>query len=597
MIKMFKLLPKDIKYQFYFGVVVIFFNVIISLILPLFISQFLKILLEKDPQKIIDISIFNTFIIFQGVKSVIFKKLIITVIILILLAVITSLSGVVITTWAGEKSSEFFRNRTFQKIQRMSLKDLGTLTHESLITRVSNDVAVFWEFITGATSTLIRAPLLIVGGIVFSLLTDLSLSLSIFFIIPLMSFVVYLIIKKSMPLMEENQKVIDNLTKVADENILGARLIKSFNLYEKQSNKFNEVNDKWLKIQIKTNNLFSLGNPLFFSLINIVVAFIYIIASQKVRSGVIDTNFLTNVNVFIEYMFNISFGILLLSMFLGVIFRARVSCRRILEVLNWEIEDLEITNGIDLSQNNDALGIKVKNLNFKFYSESPEFVLENINFDLKPRQTLGIIGPTGSGKSTLVNLIMNNYKYNDGQILINDIDLQNIQTKSLRQNVGIVYQEPMLYSGTIKSNLLFAKQDANENEIKESLENSCAIDFVRTFEDKIDHKIEQRGKNLSGGQKQRLSIARTLLLKPKILILDDSTSALDNITTKRLLSNIKKYNATTIIISQKINSIKHADQIMVLEKGKITGLGSHEQLIESNDWYKEIYLNQLDLDK
>ncbi|APJ38564.1 ABC transporter ATP-binding protein [Mycoplasmopsis pullorum] len=597
MIKMFKLLPKDIKYQFYFGVVVIFFNVIISLILPLFISQFLKILLEKDPQKIIDISIFNTFIIFQGVKSVIFKKLIITVIILILLAVITSLSGVVITTWAGEKSSEFFRNRTFQKIQRMSLKDLGTLTHESLITRVSNDVAVFWEFITGATSTLIRAPLLIVGGIVFSLLTDLSLSLSIFFIIPLMSFVVYLIIKKSMPLMEENQKVIDNLTKVADENILGARLIKSFNLYEKQSNKFNEVNDKWLKIQIKTNNLFSLGNPLFFSLINIVVAFIYIIASQKVRSGVIDTNFLTNVNVFIEYMFNISFGILLLSMFLGVIFRARVSCRRILEVLNWQIEDLEITNGIDLSQNNDALGIKVKNLNFKFYSESPEFVLENINFDLKPRQTLGIIGPTGSGKSTLVNLIMNNYKYNDGQILINDIDLQNIQTKSLRQNVGIVYQEPMLYSGTIKSNLLFAKQDANENEIKESLENSCAIDFVRTFEDKIDHKIEQRGKNLSGGQKQRLSIARTLLLKPKILILDDSTSALDNITTKRLLSNIKKYNATTIIISQKINSIKHADQIMVLEKGKITGLGSHEQLIESNDWYKEIYLNQLDLDK
>ncbi|TNK82326.1 ABC transporter ATP-binding protein [Mycoplasmopsis pullorum] len=597
MIKMFKLLPKDIKYQFYFGVVVIFFNVIISLILPLFISQFLKILLEKDPQKIIDISIFNTFIIFQGVKSVIFKKLIITVIILILLAVITSLSGVVITTWAGEKSSEFFRNRTFQKIQRMSLKDLGTLTHESLITRVSNDVAVFWEFITGATSTLIRAPLLIVGGIVFSLLTDLSLSLSIFFIIPLMSFVVYLIIKKSMPLMEENQKVIDNLTKVADENILGARLIKSFNLYEKQSNKFNEVNDKWLKIQIKTNNLFSLGNPLFFSLINIVVAFIYIIASQKVRSGVIDTNFLTNVNVFIEYMFNISFGILLLSMFLGVIFRARVSCRRILEVLNWQIEDLEITNGIDLSQNNDALGIKVKNLNFKFYSESPELVLENINFDLKPRQTLGIIGPTGSGKSTLVNLIMNNYKYNDGQILINDIDLQNIQTKSLRQNVGIVYQEPMLYSGTIKSNLLFAKQDANENEIKESLENSCGIDFVRTFEDKIDHKIEQRGKNLSGGQKQRLSIARTLLLKPKILILDDSTSALDNITTKRLLSNIKKYNATTIIISQKINSIKHADQIMVLEKGKITGLGSHEQLIESNDWYKEIYLNQLDLDK
>ncbi|TNK95113.1 ABC transporter ATP-binding protein, partial [Mycoplasmopsis pullorum] len=137
----------------------------------------------------------------------------------------------------------------------------------------------------------------------------------------------------------------------------------------------------------------------------------------------------------------------------------------------------------------------------------------------------------------------------------------------------------------------------NENEIKESLENSCGIDFVRTFEDKIDHKIEQRGKNLSGGQKQRLSIARTLLLKPKILILDDSTSALDNITTKRLLSNIKKYNATTIIISQKINSIKHADQIMVLEKGKITGLGSHEQLIESNDWYKEIYLNQLDLDK
>lgn len=600
--KMFKMLPKKIKFFFFVGIFLILLNVIISLILPGFISQYVVLAVSSSDAQSVSLKVFNKFIVATGTRSEMLTELTIISVILILLAFLTSFLSIAITTWGGERSSEFFRNKIFNKIQHLSLHDINKVTPESLITRISNDVAIFWELLISATNALIRAPLLIVGGIIFTIITDPKLSLSIFLYLPILIIVLIVMIKINNPLLVKNQITIDKITKEVEENILGARLIKTFNLKEKQMDKFTNQNNKWLKFQTKINNVFAIGHPVFFALINLVAVAIYALTANTLfNSTNPDVQELANINVFLEYIFTISLGIVLFSTFLFVFFRARVSCGRINEVLNFKNQDLKVENGLSIEstvENQNGLSVQFKNFNYKYFNDSEEYALYGINIDLKSGETLGIIGPTGSGKSSLANLLINNYKYDtkvNGHILVDNKEVNRINTTDLHKNIGIVYQDALLYSGTIKSNLLFAKLDATEEEINKALVNSCAIDFVQTFEDRSDHIVEQRAKNLSGGQKQRLSIARTLINDPKVLILDDSTSALDNITTKKLLNNIKEnYNCTTIIISQKISSIKHADQIIVLEKGKITGHGTHEELIKSNEWYKNTFTNQLE---
>ncbi|MBW0594548.1 ABC transporter ATP-binding protein [Mycoplasmopsis anatis] len=600
--RMFKMLPRRIKFLFFTGIFLILLNVAISLILPGFISQYVVLAVSSSETKIVQLKVFNKFIVASGTRDMMLTELTIISVILILLAFLTSFLSIVITTWGGERSSEFFRNKIFNKIQHLSLHDINKVTPESLITRISNDVAIFWELLISATNALIRAPLLIIGGIIFTIMTDPKLSLTIFLYLPILIVVLIIMIKINNPLLVKNQITIDKITKEVEENILGARLIKTFNLKEKQLRKFTEQNNKWLKLQTKINNVFAIGHPIFFVLINLVAVAIYALTAHTLfNSTTPDVQELANINVFLEYIFTISLGIILFSTFLFVFFRAKVSCARINEVLDFKNQDLKVEDGLSIEHTVDnitGLSVQFKNFNYKYFKDSEEYALYDINIDLMPGQTLGVIGPTGSGKSSLANLLINNYKYDtkeNGHILVDNKEVNKINTSDLHKNIGIVYQDALLYSGTIKSNLLFAKQDATEDEINKALHNSCSIDFVQTFEDRTNHIVEQRAKNLSGGQKQRLSIARTLINDPKVLILDDSTSALDNITTKKLLTNIKQnYNCTTIIISQKISSIKHADQIIVLEKGRITGHGTHEELVEKNEWYRNTFTNQLE---
>lgn len=600
--RMFKMLPRRIKFLFFTGIFLILLNVAISLILPGFISQYVVLAVSSSETEIVSLKVFNKFIVASGTRNMMLTELTIISVILILLAFLTSFLSIVITTWGGERSSEFFRNKIFNKIQHLSLHDINKVTPESLITRISNDVAIFWELLISATNALIRAPLLIIGGIIFTIMTDPKLSLTIFLYLPILIVVLIIMIKINNPLLVKNQITIDKITKEVEENILGARLIKTFNLKEKQLRKFTEQNNKWLKLQTKINNVFAIGHPIFFVLINLVAVAIYALTAHTLfNSTTPDVQELANINVFLEYIFTISLGIILFSAFLFVFFRAKVSCARINEVLDFKNQDLKVEDGLSIEHTVDniaGLSVQFKNFNYKYFKDSEEYALYDINIDLNPGQTLGVIGPTGSGKSSLANLLINNYKYDtkeNGHILVDNKEVNKINTSDLHKNIGIVYQDALLYSGTIKSNLLFAKQDATEDEINKALHNSCSIDFVQTFEDRTNHIVEQRAKNLSGGQKQRLSIARTLINDPKVLILDDSTSALDNITTKKLLTNIKQnYNCTTIIISQKISSIKHADQIIVLEKGRITGHGTHEELVEKNEWYRNTFTNQLE---
>ncbi|WP_025755518.1 ABC transporter ATP-binding protein [Mycoplasmopsis cricetuli] len=587
--KMFWMLPWKIKNLFLFGIFVILINITATMFIPILLSQFLPLLTKSN--QINQIILFDKWIVLQNNDQ---NKLLIDLVwislVIILLAVISNIISTIVTTWAGEQSSMFYRNLLFKKYQKLSLQDISDLTKESLINRISNDIAQYWDFLISASSALIKAPLFIIIGMIFSLISDVQLSFTVIVIIPLNVAILVFIFLKTSVLIRKNKTNLDLITKNVTETIIGARDIKVYNMQLKQKEKFDISNQKWYKVESKTWKFFSIGNPAFFTLINLLIILIYWIGYKQLLITQ-DPQLIAKINVFVEFEVIISYGIIIFAQFIGTMTKAKVSAKRYIEVYEKEYINLFVENGINLD--ND-FSISFENVNFKYFKTAQENSIQNINFFIPNLNTLGIIGPTGSGKSTIANLIVRNMQLQEGTIKIGNFLIDKINTKNLHAKVGIVYQEALLYSGTIKENLLFANDNASEKDIEIALKTACAYDFVYQFPDKLNHKITQRGKNLSGGQKQRLSIARTLLLNPKILILDDSTSALDNITTKNLIENIKKnYNCTTIIISQKINSIKHANEIIVLSEGKIIGKGDHEFLTKNCDWYNQVYLNQL----
>ncbi|WP_426461153.1 ABC transporter ATP-binding protein [Mycoplasma hafezii] len=603
MLQMFRILPAKIKAYFGIGIIFVLINVALTMIIPILISQFIPLLIPDDNAGTgkFAITLFKDLVIYTSdTRSGAIKFLISISIGAILAATISSIISVFIIIWAGENASNFYRNTLFKKYQKLSLKDISKLTTESLITRINDDVAVFWDFLINATTSLIKAPLFIIIGIVFAFSTDVNFAWSIVGIIPILILVFVFIFWKSNPLIKQNRKNLDKITKEAEETIVGARFIRAYNLQEKQKNKFFNINNKWMTVENKTFRIIIIGTPAFFGIINLVIVAIFIMASNLIQNGSATPQLLAKINVFIEYEFILATGIMIFALFIGSFIRAKISAKRITEVLNTKYDNLKVEGGYKitdhLGQTNDIsnYSVEFKDLSYKYFSTSKDYAISNINFKIKGGETLGIIGPTGSGKSTIANLLVNNMKYDEGNILINNKEVKEINTKELHSKVGIVYQEPLLYSGTIRSNMMFANDQATDKELERALNTACALDFIKTFDDRLDHTIEQRGKNLSGGQKQRLSIARTLLIDPKVLILDDSTSALDNITTKKLIQNIKhNYDCTTIIISQKINSIKHADNILVMDKGKIIAQGTHDELLQTCEWYKEVNNNQL----
>nr|WP_318033591.1 ABC transporter ATP-binding protein [Mycoplasmopsis edwardii] len=595
MIKMFKILPRKTKFQFFLGIFVLLINVGLTMMTPIFISQFLPLLINKDSE--FSIHLFKHVIFATNTFQKALTFLISITVALIVLGAITSFVSLWIIIWAGENASNFYRDSLYKKYQKLSLKDISHFTVESLITRVDDDVAIFWDFLIGATSALIKAPLFIAFGLTFALVTDLTLTLTIVAIVPLLVGSIIYILIKVMPLIKKGRATLEANTKAVNETILGARFIKAYNLQEYQFNKFSDANTKWLGNNTKIFNIFAISMPFFFFSVNLIVVLIFI-GSYKLFIDNPDQDIpqlIAKINTFIEYEFMMALGVSMFGQFLGTFFRAKVSSKRIIEILDTKYDNLKVLEGKILDPNKSNYSIEFKNFSFKYFDTAEHYALENINFKINEGETLGIIGPTGSGKSTIANLLINNMKYSQGNILIDGQEVSQINSRSLHNNVGVVYQEALLYSGTVKTNLLFAKEDASQEELNYATNAACASEFINSFSDTFDHKIEQRGKNLSGGQKQRLSIARTLLTKPKVLILDDTTSALDNITTKKVINNINEsYNCTTVIISQKINSIKHADKIIVLDNGKIIASGTHEELVASCPWYEDVYKNQLD---
>lgn len=590
--KMYRQLPAWIKALFITGALLVFLNSLVSLFLPNLVSQFIRMLFV-DKSDLVAIDFFNKRLEFpKASQSVVQKNLIIAIILITLVNAFLTLSSTLIIIYASERASEFFRNKLFKKIQELSLRNIADLKPESLITRMSTDVAIFWEFLVNAAIVMVRGVSMTVGGSVLAILVEPTMSIGVILIIPIMAVVIGIIGWKVTPLVKQTQSIVEEVTKNIDENIIGVRVIKTYNLEATRKIKFNDANNRWFKVQYKVNFLFGLITPIFWATVNMLVIIIYAVAANQAIRGVATDDTIVDLNIFIDYLFTISTGIMMMLMFMGSMFRAKISASRINEVYESKSDNLYIKSDIKIDKNFD---LKIDDLTFKYYETSPGNALENINLELKEGQTLGILGPTGAGKSTLMNLLMNNYLYTDGSIKIGDKEIKEIDTANLHQKVGIVYQSPLLYSGTIKSNLLWAKEDASDEDITNALKNACAYEFVEKFEDKLEHPVIQGGMNLSGGQKQRLSIARTLLRKPKILILDDSTSALDNITTSKVIKNIKEnYDCSVIIISQKIGAIKNADQIAVMVNGKIIDRGKHKELLENCELYHQIYSKQLE---
>ncbi|WP_331838326.1 ABC transporter ATP-binding protein [Mycoplasmopsis agalactiae] len=593
MLKMVKILPSKIKWVFIIGSFLTLIYALLNVMLPLLIKKYIDLILTEDRQAPYRMDFLNGRIDFGFVSyNEAFKWLTIVVLLQTILTASLAFLSTLVIVLAAERSSYFYRNTLYKKIQSYSLKNIADLKAESIITRISNDIAIFWEFLVNGTSVMIKGIFLIIGGLTVASLVDWKMSLSIIAIIPIVIVMGTIISLKTGPLLKQTQKAVDAVTKVVDENISGIRVIKTFNLETKRLDLLKDINNAWYDSQYKSAMIFSTAYPVFQMLINWLMIGIYSVAGYYATISQINKDILTNIHLFIDLLWQVAVGILLMLLFLSSLFRARVAATRIIEAYDYETDNLRVEKGEII----DEYDVEIKNLSFKYYDASPNFAIANVDISLPYRKSLGIIGPMGSGKSTIVNLLVNNYKYKEGSIKIGNKEVSLVNSKNLHETVGIVHQEALLYTGTIRSNMLWAKDDASDEEMMQALKDACADDFVSKFEDGLDHPVYQGGKNLSGGQKQRLSIARALLRKPKILILDDSTSALDNITASKVIDNIKeKYECSTIIISQKISNIKNADEIIVMStNGFIISRGTHNHLAHSCEFYKQIYETQLE---
>lgn len=514
---------------------------------------------------------------------------------LIILGLIAQGIGIVTSARVGVRLGSNIRYQAFKKIQSLTFREIDSLTTPSLITRLTNDVMFYQNTVIIAIRIVIRSILLIIGGVIATFVLGSQINLwwigFIFLLFMLIvSIAIFLILKKSIPYFRGQQKLLDKLNGVMRENLLGVRVVKAFNLQNEQIEKFDNQNEKFMKVSIIANRWATSIIPVIFFIVQIsVIVIIMIIPVVLGQSDGKESN-ATIVLQVIQLTSLVVLGIILIVTVLINLAYVKTSCDRINEIFDSKPSIPRNTSNNTITNSN----IEFKNVSYKYHStDESENALTNISFSAKPGEMIGIIGPTGSGKTTLVNLITRMYDVTDGEIYISDHNIKDINYDSLRNSIGVSPQKSVLFSGTIASNIKFGKEDATIKELEEASEIAQAIEFINSKDGRFDAIVEQRGTNLSGGQKQRISIARALIKKPKILILDDSTSALDMITETKVQDAIRKYKNTTIfLIGQRINAISKADKIIVLDKGKMVGFGTHQSLMKTCDLYKDISVSQ-----
>lgn len=510
--------------------------------------------------------------------------------ILIIFTLISLASGItsgITATYASAGLAKNLRLDMFKNICNFSFKNIDTFKKGSLVTRMSTDVQFVQMAIQMSTRIAVRAPLTLLFAFIMSFRLQAKLALYFIMIIPIISLGMTYIIKRAYPVFERVLKITDDLNTFVSENLLGIRVIKSYVIEDRQRENFNHISQKMFRNYRLASRLLALTSPLMqFStyLMSLIIAWF---GSHYIIIGQMSTGALTSM---ITYAIQIQISLMILSMVIVQITIAKNASERILEVIN---TDSDIKNPKDPVIKITDGSIEFKDVNFSYNGENDKNVLTDINLKISSGDYVGIIGPTGSSKSTLVNLIPRLYDVSKGQVLVSGIDVRNYDLRTLRNEVSVVLQNNILFSGTLRENLKWANKNATDEEMIRALETASALDFVNE-KNGLDTLVERDGANFSGGQKQRLCIARAILKKPKILIMDDSTSALDNSTVNSIISSLNNLDSqmTKILISQRVNSLKTCDYIIVLDKGKIESIDSHENLIRTSEIYREIYESQ-----
>lgn len=509
------------------------------------------------------------------------------------LAVLGLLGGIITMKTSADVSQRFafrLRGDMYRKISRFSFKNIDTFSTASLTTRMTNDVTTLQNVVMMSLRILVRVPSLVIVAAVFAVSINPKMSSMLLVLLPVLIVVVACILKFGFPMFQKMQKKIDNVNRVVQENLIGMRVVKAYVREDHEKKKFHAASDDLAAQGAKAAGLIVTVMPVMMLMLNAVVVFVYYKGALEANEGLMAVG---QISVFASYVIQILMNLMMISMMLLQLARGKACGDRVVEVLNTEID---ITNPEDpYKPENPQGGVEFRDVSFKYNTEGHgDDILEHISFTAKPGQVIGIVGGTGCGKSSLVNLIPRLYDVTEGQVLIDGVDVRKYDLVALRDMIGVVLQKNVLFSGTIKENICWGKKDATDEEIEAACKAAQAHDFVLAQPKGYDTDLSQGGLNLSGGQKQRLCIARAMIKHPKILILDDSTSAVDTATEAKIRESFyKDFKDTTVfIIAQRVSSVQDADQILVLDDGRIKGMGTHEELLADNEIYNEIVRTQ-----
>ena len=512
---------------------------------------------------------------------------------LIVSAILSLTFGMLSGRFAAKASAGYAKNlrkEMFHKVQDYSFENIDKFSTSSLVTRMTTDVTNVQMAFQMIIRILVRGPIMMIFALLMVISISAKLSLVFFVAIPVLGFILFYIARKAHPNFEKVFKKYDKLNRVVQENVSAIRVVKAYVREDHEEDKFKEVNGEVYSYFKKAEKIIAFNGPVMQFTIYACILLISWIGSQLIVGGEMGTGQLSSI---ITYAWQILSSLMMLSFVFVMIIMAQSSAERILEVIE---EEPTLKNKEKTVKEVKDGSIKFENVSFRYSDEQDEnaYALEDINLDIKPGETIGIIGGTGSSKSTLVQLIPRLYDVTKGSVKVGGVDVRDYDIETLREEVAMVLQKNVLFSGTIAENLRWGKQNADQEELEEVCKLAQADGFIKEFPSKYDTVLDQGGTNVSGGQKQRICIARAILKQPKILILDDSTSAVDTKTDSLIRKAFREKipNTTKIIIAQRVSSIEDADQIIVLNDGKIDGIGTSEELLKSNEIYREVYESQ-----
>jgi len=532
-----------------------------------------------------------SFLIDKGITAGDTHEIIKYGIILVVCSLLAMFTGIMSGFYGAKATSGFAKNlrkNIFYNVQEFSFANIDKFSASGIVTRSTTDVKNVQLAFQMLTRIAVRAPLMLIFSLIMALKVNVNLGLIFLAAIPFLGISLGLLAIKAHPIFEKGIKVYDKLNNTVEENIRGIRIVKSYVTEDKEIEKFHKTSDEIYKIFSKAERIVALNNPIMQFTVSSIIVLIAWLGGKQIIGGTLSTGEFTSL---ISYAMQILMSLMILSMIFVLIMISRPSAERIVEILDEKSDIINKENPVKELKDGS---IEFDNVNFSYVKDEKNLCLKDVDLKIKSGETVGIIGGTGSSKTTLIQLIPRLYDVTSGTLKVGGVDVKDYDLETLRNQVAMVLQKNLLFSGTIKENLRWGNPDATDEEMIKACKLAQADEFIQTFPDKYDTYIEQGGNNVSGGQKQRLCIARALLKKPKILILDDSTSAVDTKTDSLIRKAFAEEipNTTKIIIAQRIASVQDADKIIVMDNGKIDAVGTHDELLKSNEIYKEVYESQ-----